>query len=232
MLFRSAVTSIPCRAYGKDDGLVTGEGTFGSQPGAWRGQDGTLYFSTMKGVAALPPGRLRPNTNPPPVTIESLWIDDAPPGAKNFRAAPEKTLLLHPGEERLEIRYASLNLGAPERARFRYRLEGYEKNWFEAAPRAVLAKSNTQPARNAQHQKSRRVVSSRAFSDSMNRSHAPTNRGSGAPSTQIVSRRDGSKERFDFSRGQPLLSALELSKSRDQNDLTIKFREPTKRGKK
>src|SRR5262249_49579158 len=34
--------------------------------------------------------------------------------------------------ERLEIDYTSLSLAAPERARFRYRMEGHEKNWTDA----------------------------------------------------------------------------------------------------
>jgi signal transduction histidine kinase len=35
------------------------------------------------------------------------------------------------GRERIEIQYTSLNLRAPERARFRYRLEGHESSWTE-----------------------------------------------------------------------------------------------------
>ena len=35
------------------------------------------------------------------------------------------------GKESLEIRYASLNLAAPDKGRFRYRLEGYETTWKE-----------------------------------------------------------------------------------------------------
>ena len=127
-----ATTFIPCRAYGKEDGLLTGACTTGSQPGAWRGRDGMLWFSSMKGVAAVNPARLHPNTNPPPVTIETVLIDDTPLSGKKLRAALAEALVLQPGEERLEIQYASLNLGAPDRARFRYRLEDYEKDWREA----------------------------------------------------------------------------------------------------
>ncbi len=118
---------VACSAYEKTDGLPTRECTFGSQPGAWRGRDNTLWFSTSKGVAALDVARFRPNTNPPPVTIERVLVDDSP-----RPAAPGSTnLWLRPGEERLEIHYASLNLSAPDRARFRYRLEGYEMDWTD-----------------------------------------------------------------------------------------------------
>jgi len=136
---RGVTKFIPCRAYDKEDGLLTGGCTMGSQPGAWRGRDGTLWFSTMKGVAAVNPARLRLNTNPPPVTIESVFIDDAPLDASKLRQALARGLVLRPGKERLEIHYASLNLGAPDRARFRYRLEGYEKEWREAAGNTRMA---------------------------------------------------------------------------------------------
>jgi signal transduction histidine kinase len=38
----------------------------------------------------------------------------------------------------LEIQYTSLNLGAPDRARFRYRLEGHESAWVEAGNTRVV----------------------------------------------------------------------------------------------
>jgi signal transduction histidine kinase len=136
---RGAVKSIPCRAYGKPDELPTRACTFGSQPGAWRGSNGTLWFPTSKGVAALNLAQFRPNTNPPPVVIEGVLVDDAP-RKESVDQRGSTNLVLHPGDERLEIYYASLNLSAPDRARFRYRLAGYEKEWREAAGNPGVAR--------------------------------------------------------------------------------------------
>ncbi|HTD66901.1 MAG TPA: two-component regulator propeller domain-containing protein [Candidatus Limnocylindria bacterium] len=124
-----SIKSIPCRAYGTGDGLPTFECTTGSQPGAWRGRDGKLWLPTIKGLVSVDPKKLSPNTNPPPVMIESVLIDDEPvaPGV----GANDRAVTMRPGQEHLEIQFSSLNLGAPERARFRYRLEGYQKNWTE-----------------------------------------------------------------------------------------------------
>jgi len=126
-----SIKSVPCRAYGKEDGLPTLECTTDSQPGAWRGHDGRLWLPTIKGLLSVDPWQLNANSNPPPVTIEAVLIDDKPVATDNV-GAPIGAVTLRPGQERLEIQYSSLNLGAPEGARFRYRLEGYEKNWFEA----------------------------------------------------------------------------------------------------
>lgn len=125
--------SVPCRAYDKDDGLPTRACTSGSQPGAWRGRDGILWFATTKGVARLDPAQFRANTNPPPVAIENILVDDARLAGGNV-----SNVTLRPGNERLEIQYTSLNLAAPERARFRYRLEGFEKNWIEAGDKRFV----------------------------------------------------------------------------------------------
>src|SRR6185503_14839739 len=120
-----------CRAYEESDGLVTRQCTTGSQPGAWRGRNGTLWFSTRKGVAAVNPRELRLNNIPPPVTIESVFVNETRVNSETSRRAENSPLVLRPGDERLEIQYSSLNIGDPLRGRFRYWLEGYEKNWTE-----------------------------------------------------------------------------------------------------
>jgi signal transduction histidine kinase len=135
------VKSVVCVGYGKPDGLPTRECTFGSQPAAWRGSNDRLWFSTSKGVASLDVKQFRPNTNPPPVMIESVLVDDLAP-TQSWTAA---SLVLQPGDERLEIHYTSLNLGAPDRARFRYRLEGHENNWTEAGDARVVRYSKLPP---------------------------------------------------------------------------------------
>jgi ligand-binding sensor domain-containing protein/signal transduction histidine kinase len=131
---RGRATFVPFRAYGKLDGLPTRECTLGSQPAAWRTRDGKLWFPTIKGLASVDPTRLHlaPNTNPPPVVIESVLIDGQPQTAPTLRAPPPQAVSLRAGQERLEIQFTSLNLAAPDRARFRYRLEGHEKDWTDA----------------------------------------------------------------------------------------------------
>ncbi len=126
------LSSLPCRTYRKEDGLglPTSECATDSQPGAWLGRDGTLWFATAKGLVSANPAQLRPNTNPPPVNIELALVDDVIRPARDFEGRP--ALVLHPGDERLHIHYSSLNLGPTNSVRFRHRLEGYQKDWSEA----------------------------------------------------------------------------------------------------
>jgi len=123
--------TISCRVYGEADGLPATECTSGSQPGAVRGRDGTLWFPTIQGLTSLNPARLNLNTNPPPVIIEAVLIDNRLQNADTLRAAAPAAVTVPPGRETLTIRYASLNLAAPEKGRFKYQLEGYETGWTE-----------------------------------------------------------------------------------------------------
>lgn len=120
------------RVFGRSDGLPTSECTQGSQPTACRTRDGRLWFPTIKGLVAIEPARLQQNLNPPPVVIEAVIVEGRAPGATGLRAAAPAAVVIPPGKERLEIQFTSLNLTARERARFKYRLEGHEKNWSEA----------------------------------------------------------------------------------------------------
>ncbi len=129
---KGLTNSIQCRAYGKPDGLPASECTSGSQPAACRSREGRLWFPTIKGLVTVNPAELNQNTNPPPVVIESVLIDGQLHNSIGLRAKLPESVTVPAGKERLEIDYTSLNLGAPDRARFQYRMEGHEKDWTPA----------------------------------------------------------------------------------------------------
>jgi ligand-binding sensor domain-containing protein/signal transduction histidine kinase len=136
---------VSCRIFEKSDGLPAGECTFGSQPAACRARDGKLWFPTINGLASIDPAAIKPNTNPPPVIIESVLIDGTPQGADTLGAAPVKNVTMPAGREELDIQYTSLNLGAADKARFRYRLEPSQTKWVEAGGRRVAPYPNLPP---------------------------------------------------------------------------------------
>lgn len=128
---RGATNPLPCRVYGKADGLPTRECSSGSQPAACRARDGKLWFPTINGLVSVDPARLRPNTNPPPVVIESVRIEGQEQNTNGLRAPLPSLVTVPAGKERLEIQFTSLNLAAPDRTRLKYRLEGHEASWNE-----------------------------------------------------------------------------------------------------
>ena len=131
-----AIRTINCRPYGVEDGLPTTSCSAGSQPAASVARDGTLWFSTTKGLVSVLPAQLYRNMNPPPVRIESVKVQGQLQNTNSLRALPPAAVTIPPNKEGLEIDYTSLNLSAPEKSRFKYRMEieGHrrETNWIEA----------------------------------------------------------------------------------------------------
>jgi ligand-binding sensor domain-containing protein/signal transduction histidine kinase len=121
-----AAASVVCRAYVEADGLPTRECTQDSQPAAGRTADGRLWFPTAKGLVSVNPAALKPNPYQPPIMIESVRVEGAEQKTNRLRAEPLESVVIPPGKQHLEIFYTSLNLGAAEQSRFRYRLVGHE----------------------------------------------------------------------------------------------------------
>jgi PAS domain S-box-containing protein len=125
--------------YGTADGMKTSEAPDpNSQPGGWRTLDGKLWFTTRKGVVVIDPKHLLHNDLAPPVVIESVAADGKP-------LTMSKTLEIPPGNSRIEIRYAGLSLAVPERVRFKFKLEGYDRDWVDAGSRRVAYYTNLSP---------------------------------------------------------------------------------------
>jgi ligand-binding sensor domain-containing protein/signal transduction histidine kinase len=133
---------LPCRTYGSADGLPSGECTLGT---ACRSRDGRLWFPTISGLASVLPSMLKTNPFAPPVIIESVLLEGEEAHSIGLRARLPAAVTIPAGNERLEIHYTGLNLGAPEQARFRYRLEGHESAWTEVGDSRVARYSKLPP---------------------------------------------------------------------------------------
>jgi ligand-binding sensor domain-containing protein/signal transduction histidine kinase len=127
---RAAGTAL-FRSFGQADGLPSSECSFGFQPAACRASDGKLWFPTILGVGSIKPSALKPNTNSPPVIIESVLIDGVAQNTEKLRSPLPTSIQLRPGQEILEIDFTKLDLAAPLKGRFKYRLEGFESAWTE-----------------------------------------------------------------------------------------------------
>ncbi len=129
-----------CAPYGRSEGLRFGECNGGSQPSAWRGRDGRLWFVIRRGVAVVDPVAVdhSPPPRPPDVVAEELLVDHrlVPAGSRVTTA---------PGRADLEIHFTALNLAAPEAARFRVRLAGYETRWVDEGARRTSYYTNLPP---------------------------------------------------------------------------------------
>lgn len=142
---RGVMDFLPVRGYGRSDGLPTRECTQGSQPMAHRDGRGRLWFPTIKGLVSVTPEQLRRNTNPPPVIIESVLVEGREQITNALQPGTLTRVTIPARRERLEIHYTALNLAAPERVRFRYRLEGSERAWTDAGTSRVARPGKLPP---------------------------------------------------------------------------------------
>jgi signal transduction histidine kinase len=83
-------------------------------------------------MVSVNPSEIQPNTNPPPVVIEEVLVDQQPQNTNGLRTPPLESVTVPAGRENLEIHYTSLNLAAAGRTLFRFQLGGYQTNWTVA----------------------------------------------------------------------------------------------------
>lgn len=123
------------------NGLPIPECSDGYQPACWRTADGRLLFSTIKGVVSINPSGVYFNSLPPPVVIEDMHVDGGPVSLS------DKKIIVAPGHEHFQFRFAALTFDAPDQARFRYRLDGLDKRWVEADTRRIAEYGHLAPNR-------------------------------------------------------------------------------------
>jgi signal transduction histidine kinase/ligand-binding sensor domain-containing protein len=105
-----------------------------------KSKDGRLWIAATEGVSIVDPRRLAFNNLPPPVHIERIVANRTPHDANG-------SLRLPPLIRDLEIDYTALSLVAPEKIRFRYKLEGHDPQWVDAGDRRQAFYTDLRPRR-------------------------------------------------------------------------------------
>ncbi len=100
--------------------------------------DGQLWFVHWDGVTAIDPLHLPINRVVPPVHVEQITAD----GKIHL---PTSGVRLPALLRDLTIDYTALSLVAPEKVRFRYKLEGQDRNWREVVNVRQAQYSNLAP---------------------------------------------------------------------------------------
>src|SRR5258708_8859463 len=118
----------------------------GVQPGfapfeaTGRTPDGRLCLANGVVLQMIDPDHLTWNALPPPVHIEGVTAD-----RKNY--SPRRNLRLPPLTRDLEIDYTALSFVAPQKVRFRYKLDGRDAVWQEPGTRRQAFYSDLRPGR-------------------------------------------------------------------------------------
>jgi signal transduction histidine kinase/ligand-binding sensor domain-containing protein len=124
------VSSVISTLFSKQDGLVNEENHAYAEPVGYgfKARDGRLWFATRQGIAVVDPRAVPFNPTPPPVLIEEGLVDSRP-------AEFQDELRVNAKQENLEIQYTALSLVKSDQIRFRYKMEGLDREWVEAGAR-------------------------------------------------------------------------------------------------
>ncbi|CAB1084069.1 Periplasmic ligand-binding sensor domain COG3292 / BaeS-type histidine kinase / OmpR-type DNA-binding response regulator [Olavius algarvensis Delta 1 endosymbiont] len=122
------------RNYDVNDGLQSN--TFLNFSAYSKSQDGEMFFGGSDGFNAFYPDQIMDNSQPPPVLITDFQLANKPVpiGADSVlqkSILETKNLVLSYRDRVFSFELAVLNYRAPQQNRYRYRMEGFEKDWNE-----------------------------------------------------------------------------------------------------
>jgi ligand-binding sensor domain-containing protein/signal transduction histidine kinase len=121
-------------AFGNPEGMVSEqcEANFAS---GLKTADGRMLFATAKGIVVIDPRQQTSDEIEPTVLMDDVLVDGRvqdelwqSADKTGWTGQPE----ILPGKHSFEFHYTGLNFSAPEKIRFRYRLEGLDADWVEA----------------------------------------------------------------------------------------------------
>lgn len=111
------------REYGLADGLLSVEG-MKRQKSVTTDSQGRVWFSLLRGLSVVDPAGLHEDPAPVFSGMETVQADGA-------IIRPSETIHIPPQRQRVSFNYAGLSLTFPDRVRFRYKLDSFDKNWSD-----------------------------------------------------------------------------------------------------
>jgi signal transduction histidine kinase/ligand-binding sensor domain-containing protein len=111
------------REFGPEDGLRSVEGVKRNRS-VVSDPLGRIWFSLSRGLSVVDPSHLTDNSAPAIAHVESISADGNPIDTGDLVRVPASP-------KRITFRYTGLSLAVPERVRFRYFLEGFDRSWSE-----------------------------------------------------------------------------------------------------
>lgn len=129
------------REYGTADGLRSNEPLQRSRS-VVRDSLGRIWFSMTRGLSVVDPSHLIGDSPAAIVHLEGISAD-----GKSVNL--EDSIRIPAARKRITLSYTGLSLAVPQRVRFRYFLEGFDRNWSEptAAREAVYTNLGPGPYR-------------------------------------------------------------------------------------
>jgi ligand-binding sensor domain-containing protein/signal transduction histidine kinase len=125
------------REYGAADGLPNAKGVKRSRSVVADSQ-GRIWFSTSRRVSVVDPSHIIKNSTPALPHVEAIMADNDPVTLGELVRIPSS-------HKRITFRYSGLSLAVPERVRFRYSLDSFDRGWSEPTAAREVVYTNLSP---------------------------------------------------------------------------------------
>jgi ligand-binding sensor domain-containing protein/signal transduction histidine kinase len=136
--------SVTFVSYGEADGMkIASCNGAGSEPAGWKTVDGRLWFATHRGLSVLDPNQLKTKDRLLAPKVVSILFDYQP--IRSNAQSGQVATVVPAGTRMLQIHYTAPSFDAPEKIRFKYRLEGFDRNWVDAGTERTASFTNLAP---------------------------------------------------------------------------------------
>lgn len=106
-----------------------------------RGRDGSIYFGISGGFVRFHPDSVRDNPHVPPIVLTALKKFNVPV-ALPISITETDVVELSYTDTFISLEFAALTFSAPEKNRYRYKLEGFDTTWIDAGTRNEAVYTN------------------------------------------------------------------------------------------
>src|ERR1700730_15364768 len=132
-----AVRPIDVSEYGGADGLANANTVNGNRSVVADSQ-GRIWFSTRQGLSVVDPSHIMNRSTPALPHVEAIMAD-------NDSITLGKLVRIPSSRKRITFIYSGLSLAVPERVRFRYFLDGFDRGWCEPTADREAVYTNLSP---------------------------------------------------------------------------------------
>ncbi len=127
--------------YDESHGLQQNEFNYGAH---FSSADGKMFFGGFNGFNAFDPARLEVNSYPPPVVLTSVKKLNEP--VRFDRPVEELDRLdLDHRDSMISFEFSALDFAAPDRNRYAYLLEGFDRDWIHLGEARRVTYTNLNP---------------------------------------------------------------------------------------
>ncbi len=132
-----AMGRLEAREFARADGLLSRQGVRRAG-GISIDARGRVWIATQRGLSVTDPRSSAGRAAPGLVRIEDISAD-------GVAVDTTRAVQIPPRRQRIRFGYAGLSLAVPERIAFRYRLDGFDRDWSEPSTRREAEYTNLRP---------------------------------------------------------------------------------------